>query len=125
MAAGRAGHTGPVSLSDLRTARGVIRLLNTSGGGVLCLAGEVDAAAVTDFVRRYGREPARVAAIDAGSVTALSPSAREILLDHLEREPRLLGPVHCCPPAAARSRSAASSVTRAARSRSSVVVAVP
>ena len=73
-----------MDLSDLRTARGVIRLLNTSGGGVLCLAGEVDAAAVTDFVRRYGREPARVTAIDAGSVTALSPSAREILLDHLE-----------------------------------------
>jgi anti-anti-sigma regulatory factor len=73
-----------VSLSDLRTARGVIRLLNTSDGGVLCLAGQVDAAAVTDFVRRYGREPARVAAIDAGSVTALSPSGLEILLDHLE-----------------------------------------
>ena len=72
-----------MSLSDLRTARGVVRLLNSSGGGVLCLAGEVDAAAVTDFVRRYGREPARVATIDAGSVTALSPSGLEILLDHL------------------------------------------
>ena len=69
---------------DLRTARGVIRLLNTSDGGVLCLAGVVDAAAVTDFVRRYGREPVRVAAVDAGSVTALSPSGLEILLDHLE-----------------------------------------
>jgi anti-anti-sigma regulatory factor len=51
---------------------------------VLCLAGAVDAAAVADFVRRYGREPARVAVIDAGSVTALSPSGLEILLDHLD-----------------------------------------
>lgn len=73
-----------MSLSDLRTARGVIRLLNSSGGGVLCLAGEVDSAAVADFVRRYGREPSRVGTIDAGSVTALSPSGLEILLDHLE-----------------------------------------
>lgn len=73
-----------MTLSDLRTARGVIRLLNSSGGGVLCLAGDVDSAAVADFVRRYGREPARVSAIDAGSVTALSPSGLEILLDHLE-----------------------------------------
>ena len=70
--------------SDLRTARGVIRLLNTSEGGALCLAGDVDVAAVADFVRRYGREPVRVAAIDAGSVTGLSPSGLEILLDHLE-----------------------------------------
>ncbi len=61
-----------------------MRLFNTSDGGVLCLAGEVDAAAVADFVRRYGREPARVAAIDAGSVTSLSPSGLEIVLDHLE-----------------------------------------
>ena len=73
-----------MTLSDLRTARGVVRLLNSSSGGVLCLAGEVDAAAVADFVRRYGREPARVAVVDAGSVTALSPSGLEILLDHLE-----------------------------------------
>ncbi|SEO43378.1 STAS domain-containing protein [Trujillonella endophytica] len=73
-----------MSLSDLRTARGVVRLLNSGSGGVLCLAGEVDVAAVSDFVRRYGREPARVTAIDAGSVTALSPSGLEILLDHLE-----------------------------------------
>jgi hypothetical protein len=73
-----------VSVSDLRTARGVIRLLNTSDGGVLCLAGVVDSAAVAEFVRRYGREPARVSAIDAGSVTALSPSGLEILLDHLD-----------------------------------------
>lgn len=73
-----------MTLADLRTARGVIRLLNTGDGGVLCLAGEVDAAAVADFVRRYGREPVRMATIDAGSVTALSPSGVEILLDHLE-----------------------------------------
>jgi ABC-type transporter Mla MlaB component len=73
-----------MTLSDLRTARGVVRLLNTSDGGALCLAGEVDSAAVADFVRRYGREPARVAAIDAGSVTGLSPSGLELLLDHLE-----------------------------------------
>ena len=73
-----------VTLSDLRTARGVIRLLNSSSGGVLCLAGEVDVAAVTDFVRRYGREPVRVTTIDAGSVTRLSPSGLEILLDHLD-----------------------------------------
>ena len=63
---------------------GIVRLLNTSAGGVLCLAGEVDAAAVESFHRRYGREPARVQAIDAGSVTALSPSALELLRDHLE-----------------------------------------
>ncbi|MQA33191.1 hypothetical protein [Modestobacter roseus] len=64
-------------------ARGVVRLLNTSGGRLLCLAGQVDVAAVADFVARYGREPVRVDAIDAGSVTALSPSGVELLLDHL------------------------------------------
>ncbi|MGY2080332.1 hypothetical protein [Modestobacter sp. SYSU DS0657] len=63
--------------------RGVVRLLNTSGGRLLCLAGQVDVAAVTAFVDRYGREPARVDVIDAGSVTALSPSGLELLLDHL------------------------------------------
>ncbi|RFU19569.1 hypothetical protein [Geodermatophilus marinus] len=68
--------------------RGVVRLLNTSGGGVLCLAGEVDAAAVDDFVGRYGREPARVAAIDTGSVTALSAPALDLLLDHLDAAER-------------------------------------
>jgi ABC-type transporter Mla MlaB component len=61
-----------------------VRLFNTSGGGVLCLAGEVDDAAVADFVRRYGREPARVDRIDAGSVTALSPAGLALLREHLE-----------------------------------------
>ena len=75
------------------TSRGVVRLLNTSRGGVLCLAGEVDSAAVSSFVARYGREPARVAAIDAGSVTALSPSGVELLLDHLEVAARAGRPI--------------------------------
>jgi hypothetical protein len=55
---------------------------------VLCLAGAVDAAAVDDFVRRYGREPAPVDCIDAGSVTALSPAARDLVLDHLDAAER-------------------------------------
>jgi anti-anti-sigma regulatory factor len=63
---------------------GIVRLLNTSGGRVLCLAGAVDAAAVEAFLRRYGREPARVDRIDAGSVTSLSAPGLELLLDHLE-----------------------------------------
>ena len=67
----------------LRAARGVVRLLNTSGGGVLCLAGAVDGAAVASFHRRYGREPARVAVIDARSVTSLSPPVVELLVEHL------------------------------------------
>ena len=64
--------------------RGVVRLLNTSGGRVLVLAGEVDAAAVEAFWRCYGREPVRVDVVDARSVTALSPSGRELLTDTLE-----------------------------------------
>jgi hypothetical protein len=68
----------------LSSARGVIRLLNTTGGRLLCLAGEVDAAAVASFLRRYGHEPARIDAIDAGSVTSLSTPALQLLLDHLE-----------------------------------------
>ena len=63
--------------------RGVVRLLNTADGRVLCLAGEVDAAAVDAFLWRYGREPARIDRIDAGSVTALSTAARQLLVDHL------------------------------------------
>jgi anti-anti-sigma regulatory factor len=73
--------------------RGVVRLLNTSGGGALCLAGEVDAAAVEAFHRRYGLEPTRVAVIDAGSVTALSAAALDLLLDHLDAAERAGRPV--------------------------------
>ncbi len=64
--------------------RGVVRLLNTSGGRVLVLAGEVDAAAVEAFRRCYGSEPVRVDAVDARSVTALSPSGRELIADTLQ-----------------------------------------
>ena len=64
-------------------ARGVVRLLNTAGGRVLCLAGVVDEAAVDSHLRRYGREPARIDGIDAGSVTALSAPAVELVRDHL------------------------------------------
>jgi anti-anti-sigma regulatory factor len=66
------------------TRRGVVRLLNTTGGRLLCLAGAIDAAAVDSFWRRYGREPARIDRIDARSVTSLSESGRELLLDHVE-----------------------------------------
>jgi anti-anti-sigma regulatory factor len=69
-------------------ARGVVRLLNTSDGGVLVLAGEVDGTAVESFHRRYGREPARVAGIDAGSVTSLSAAGLELLRDHLDEARR-------------------------------------
>ena len=62
----------------------MVRLLNTAGGPVLCLAGEVDGAAVESFRRRYGREPARVEGIDAGSVTSLSGAALELVRDHLD-----------------------------------------
>jgi anti-anti-sigma regulatory factor len=67
---------------------GIVRLLNTAGGRVLCLAGTVDAAAVDAFLRRYGREPARVDVIDAGSVTALSAPGADLLLEHLETAER-------------------------------------
>jgi anti-anti-sigma regulatory factor len=65
-------------------ARGIVRLLNTAGGRALCLAGAVDEAVVESFLRRYGREPARVDVIDAGSVTSLSGAALELLRDHLD-----------------------------------------
>jgi anti-anti-sigma regulatory factor len=69
-------------------ARGIVRLLNTADGRVLCLAGEVDAAAVDCFLQRYGREPARIDRIDAGSVTALSAPALDLLVDHLDAAER-------------------------------------
>ncbi len=72
---------------------GVVRLLNTSGGRVLCLAGRVDASTVDAHVRRYGREPMPVDAIDAGSVTALSPPALDLVLDHLDAAGRAGRPV--------------------------------
>ncbi|KQS69347.1 hypothetical protein [Modestobacter sp. Leaf380] len=69
---------------DLRGAPGLVRLLNTSEGGVLCLAGAVTAEVVADFHARHGREPVPVAAIDAGSVTAMSPAGLDLVLDHLD-----------------------------------------
>ena len=63
---------------------GVVRLLNTSGGRVLNLAGAVDAPAVDAYLRRYGHEPARIDVIDARSVTSLSPPAVTLVRDHLE-----------------------------------------
>jgi hypothetical protein len=87
--------------------RGVVRLLNTAGGRVLCLAGAVDAAAVAAFLRRYGPEPARIDGIDAGSVTRLSPPALELLLDHLAAAERAGRTVRLRPsPAVSRSLSA-------------------
>lgn len=83
----------PFTSEGLATARGVVRLLNTADGRVLCLAGEVDAAAVEAFLRRYGREPARVDGIDAGSVTALSMPGLDLLLDHLDAAQRTGRPV--------------------------------
>jgi len=79
-------HAGAVTVlgSDGSAVRGVVRLLNTADGRALCLAGEVDGAAVDSFVRRYGREPMRIDRIDAGSVTSLSDSAVDLVLDHLD-----------------------------------------
>jgi hypothetical protein len=74
-------------------ARGIVRLLNTAGGRVLCLAGAIDDRAVEDFLRRYGREPARIDGIDAGSVTALCGSGLELLLDHVQAAQRAGRPV--------------------------------
>jgi hypothetical protein len=69
---------------DLPSPRGVVRLLNTAGGRVLCLAGEVDSAVVASFLERYGREPVRIDGIDAGSVIALSAPAMDLVRDHLD-----------------------------------------
>jgi hypothetical protein len=68
----------------MNDVRGVVRLLNTSDGGVLCLAGVVSAEVVADFHGRHGREPVPVAAIDAGSVTAFSAEGLDLVLDHLD-----------------------------------------
>jgi anti-anti-sigma regulatory factor len=74
-------------------SRGIVRLLNTTGGRALCLAGEVDEAAVDSFLRRYGREPARIDVVDAGSVTSFSAPAYELVLDHLDAAERAGRPV--------------------------------
>ena len=66
------------------SGRGIVRLLNTADGRVLCLAGDVDGEVVGRFLRHYGREPVRVDIIEAGSVTSLSPSALDLVLDHLD-----------------------------------------
>jgi anti-anti-sigma regulatory factor len=76
--------------------RGIVRLLNTAGGRVLCLAGEVDGVAVAAFLQRYGREPVRIDGIDAGSVTSFSASALELVLDHLDAAGRAGRPVVVC-----------------------------
>ena len=60
-----------------------MRLLTTSAGRALCLAGEVDEAIVEGHLRRYGREPMPVDVIDAGSVTGLSMPALDLVLYHL------------------------------------------
>ena len=65
-------------------AHGVVRLLNTADGRVLCLAGDVDGPLVDAFLRHYGREPARIDGIDGGSVTTLSAQAAELVRDHVE-----------------------------------------
>ena len=78
---------------DVLAARGVVRLLNTADGRALCLAGDVDGPAVAAFLHRYGREPARIDRIDAGSVVALSASGLELLLDHLAAAERAGRPV--------------------------------
>ena len=83
-------------LTDAPTRRGVVRLLNSSGGPVLCLAGMVEPADVESFLRRYGREPVPIGRIDAGSVTALSAPALELVLDHLDAAGRAGRPVTLC-----------------------------
>lgn len=70
------------------SVRGVVRLLNTADGRVLCLAGEIDAPLVEAFLRQYGAEPAPVDGIDARSVTSLSAPARQLVRDHLDAAER-------------------------------------
>lgn len=69
---------------DLQEAPGLVRLLNTCDGGVLCLAGAVTAEVVADFHARHGHEPVPVAAIDAGSVTSMSAAGLDLVVDHLD-----------------------------------------
>jgi hypothetical protein len=79
--------------ADVPARRGVVRLLNTAGGRALCLAGEVDAATVEEFWRRYGREPAPIDVIDTRSATRLSPLARELVAEHERAAERAGRPV--------------------------------
>ena len=79
----RRPHTGAVTTPPA-PVRGLVRLLNTADGRALCLAGAVDDGAVADFRQRYGREPARIEVLDAGSVTSVSGAALELVRDHLD-----------------------------------------
>jgi hypothetical protein len=101
-AAPRRWDPGPVHGPDAdgpMTRRGVVRLLNTTAGRALCLAGEVDETAVTSFWRRYGREPAAVDVIDTRSATWLSSVALELVHDHLSAAERAGRRVNRVPPA--------------------------
>jgi hypothetical protein len=71
----------------------VVRLLNTAGGRVLCLAGDIEPTLVDSFGRRYGAEPMPVDAIDAGSVTRLSMAGLDLVLDHLDAAERAGRPI--------------------------------
>jgi len=90
--------------------RGVVRLLNTAGGRVLCLAGDVEPAVVDAFLRHHGREPVRVEGIDAGSVTALSGAGLQLLLDHLDAAELARRPVVLRPSAVVRAQLAGTGV---------------
>jgi hypothetical protein len=79
--------------AEQEVGRGVVRLLVTSGGRTLCLAGAVDDAAVDGFHRRYGREPAPIERLEAGSVTSLSPAAVALVREHLRAARRAGRPV--------------------------------
>lgn len=83
----------PPPASPDPAGRGVVRLLNTAAGRVLCLGGDVDDELVGAFWRRYGREPARIDGLDAGSVVALSPPGVQLVVDHLEAAARAGRPV--------------------------------